>query len=253
MRTVGLVAAAVVVGLAGAGTTAVAVAATDWRPVAETGAPGRLVLDTGPSALALPEPGSGQDALWPIRTRVEVAGPVELDLELRKDGAIVRAPAGLEVAVSSCDEEWTVTDGTPRCRGGSGSLLLTATPADDWSAASPVVRIPDPDGDGSAFVLVRLSLGADDGSLSGLGGRVGLGVTARSVDADPAEPAGRGPADPGSSAVGIGSRVLAYTGGGFAGPVLVAVALVLAGAAIRLRRTDRGGPDHPTDRTDVPS
>lgn len=230
--------AALVAGCAGLGTTAVAVAATDWRPVPETGAPGRLVLRTGPEPLTLPGAADVTETVWQVRTDVETAEdgrpePVTLDLEVRKDGALARAPGGLRVAVSSCDREWTTTTGGPSCPVGAVALV-SATPADDWSASSPVVRIPDADGDGSVYLLVRSSRSepapaVPPGAVA-RDGRLGIGVTARSRDAAPS------PAE--ASAL---PSVLAFTGGGFAGPVLVAVAAVLAGTALRLRRNDREG------------
>lgn len=248
--------AALVAACAGLGTTAVAVAATDWRPVPETGAPGRLVLYTGPEPLALPGAGGVTETVWQVRTDVETAEdgrpePVTLDLEVRKDGALAREPGGLRVAVSSCDREWTAEAGGPVCPTGAVELV-SAGPADDWSVASPVaspiVRIPDADGDGTAYLLVRSTL-ADPGAVVPAGavgpdgrpegrpdgrldGRLGVGVTARS----------HGPAASPSQA-SVLPTVLAWTGGGFAGPVLVGLAAVLAGAALRLRRNDRNDRD----------
>jgi len=230
--------AALVAACAGLGTTAVAVAATDWRPVPETGAPGRLVLYTGPEPLSLPGAADVTETVWQVRTDVETAEdghpePVTLDLEVRKDGALARAPGGLRVAVSSCDREWTTTTGGPSCPVGAVALV-SATPADDWSASSPVVRIPDADGDGTVYLLVRSSRSepapaVPPGAVA-RDGRLGIGVTARSHDAAPS------PAE--ASAL---PAALAFTGGGFTGPVLVAVAAVLAGVALRLRRNDREG------------
>ena len=228
--------AALVAACAGLGTTAVAVAATDWRPVPETGAPGRLVLHTGPEPLSLPGAAGVTETVWQVRTDVETTEdgrpePVTLDLEVRKDGALARVPGGLRVAVSSCDREWTAGAGGPVCPA-SAVELVSAGPADDWSVASPVVRIPDADGDGTAYLLVRSTL-ADPGAVGPAGavgpdGRLGVGVTARS----------HGPAASPSQA-SVLPPVLAWTGGGFAGPVLVGLAAVLAGAALRLRRNDR--------------
>ncbi len=97
--------------------------------------------------------------------------------------------------------------------------------------------MPDPDGDGSAYLLVRLSLG-DAATTVPRTAEVGVGVTARG--GDPVVP-GRPTHGDGSGDGGfddVGPVVLAMTGGGFAGPVLVAVAVaaVLAGVALRLRR-----------------
>lgn len=221
--------AAVAVGCVGAGTTVAAVAATDWRPVPETGTPGRLVLQTGPEPRTLPDTAGATETAWQVRTEVRDAGPVTLDLEVRKDGALTEAPTGLLVTVSSCDRAWRDTSGTPSCPGGAVDLVR-ATPADDWGTSSPVVRVPDPDGDGSAYLLVRSSLvDAADPGLVGLGGRLGLGVTARGDD----------PVATGQDPARTPARALAYTGGAFVGPVLVALAAVLAGIALRCRRSGR--------------
>lgn len=217
-------AAASALAVLGVGASTAAAAATDWRPVPESGAPGHLVLETGPSPLVLPAPGTADPVHWQVRTRVEESGPVVLDVELRKDGRAAREPSGLVVSVASCDEEWRDRpSGEPTC-GTGGTVLLTGTPADDWAARSPVVRIPDGDRDGTVHLLV--TIGAEeptDPALVGTPGRVGVGVTARSVDGDPSgnreEP-----------------RVLAFTGVRLVGPVLLALAAIVAGAALRPRR-----------------
>lgn len=224
---------AVVVGCAGAGTTVAAVAATDWRPVPETGTPGRLVLRTGPEPLILPDAAGATETAWQVRTEVRAAGPVTLDLEVRKDGALAEAPAGLLVTVSSCDRAWRDTSGTPSCPGDAVDLVR-ATPADAWETTSPVVRVPDPDGVGTAFLLVRSSLGdATDPGLAGLTGRLGLGVTAH----------GDGPVATGRPEGPV--PALAYTGGPLVGPALVALAAVLAGLALRCRRGARAAGARP--------
>lgn len=227
--------AAVFVGCAGAGTTVAAVAATDWRPVPETGAPGHLVLHTGPEPRTLPDAAGATETAWQVRTEVRVAGPVTLDLEVRKDGALAEAPSGLLVTVSSCDRAWQDTGGTPSCPGDAVDLVR-ATPAEDWATTSPVVRVPDPDGDGTAYLLVRSSLAdAADPGLAGLTGRLGLGVTARGDD----------PVVTGHAAAAGPAPALAYTGGATVGPALVALAAVLAGLALRCRRSARAAEVRP--------
>lgn len=226
---------AVLVGAVGIGTTAVAVAASDWRPVAETGTPGRLVLHTGPEPIVLPGVGDRGDVTWQIRTRVEESGPVTLDLRLRGRGGLPGGAAGVLVSVATCDEPWRDPSGDPACDGRSAALV-DAMPAADWAATAPAVRVLDPDGDGSAYLLVRLSLG-DTATTVPRSAEVGVGVTARGGDpVVSGRPAHSGGGDDGT---GVGPVVLAMTGGGFAGPVLVAVAAVLAGVALRLRR-ERG-------------
>ncbi len=98
--------AAVLVGAAGVGTTAVAVAATDWRPVAETGTPGRLVLHTGPEPLVLPGAGNDADVTWQVRTSVDAPGPVTLDLQLTGRGGLPGGTDGVLVSVATCDQPW---------------------------------------------------------------------------------------------------------------------------------------------------
>lgn len=230
MRPLALLAVvgAVLVGSAGVGTTAVAVAATDWRPVATTGAPGRLVLDTGPTPLALPDPAHGDDVTWQIRTRVEEPGPVTLDLQVQGRGEHRAGTDGVMVSVATCDEAWRDPDSAPTCDGRDAELV-SATPAADWATASPAVRIPDPDGDGTAYLLVRLSLG-DPATPLAPSAEVGIGVTAQGDGPGPRPGPGPGPGP------GPAPGVLAMTGGGFLGPVLVAVAALLTGVALRLRR-----------------
>ncbi|WP_144710463.1 hypothetical protein [Curtobacterium pusillum] len=219
---------AVVAACAGAGATAAAVAAPDWRPVPETGTPGRLVLHTGPEPLTLPD-AAHDTGTWQVRTDVLPDGPVVLDLEIRKDGALASAPGGLVVAVSFCDRPLRATTGTPAC-GPGATALVRATTTDDRAASSPVVRIPDPDGDGTAYLLVRTTLAdRSDPELPGATGRLGIGVTARSED----------------PATGAPRSVLASTGAAVTGPVLVALAAVLAGVALRTRRRPRAGESAP--------
>jgi hypothetical protein len=232
-RALALVAAvaAVLVGAAGIGTTAVAVASTDWRPVAETGTPGRLVLHTGPEPLVLPGAGDRGDVTWQVRTRVDEPGPVTLDLRLLGRGGLPGGTDGVLVSVETCDQPWRDPSGAPAC-GGQEAALVDAVPASDWAATAPSVRVPDPDGDGEAYLLVRLTLG-DAATTVPRTAELGVGVTARGDD--PAV-SGRPARGDGDEAGGVGPVVLALTGGGFAGPVLVAVAAVLAGVALRLRR-----------------
>lgn len=224
--------AAVLVGATGIGTTAVAVAATDWRPVAETGTPGRLVLHTGPEPLELPGAGNDGDVTWQVRTSVDEPGPVTLDLQLTGRGGLPGGTDGVLVSVATCDQPWGDPSGDATC-GGQDAALVDAVPLVDWATTAPAVRVPDPDGDGSAYLLVRLSLG-DAATAVPRTAEVGVGVTARRgdpvVSGPPAHREGVGSGDD------VGPVVLAMTGGGFAGPVLVAVAAVLAGVALRLRR-----------------
>ncbi|MBF4613008.1 hypothetical protein [Curtobacterium sp. VKM Ac-1376] len=238
---------AVLVGAVGIGTTAVAVAATDWRPAGETGAPGRLVLDTGPTPLTLPHPTRGADVTWQVRTRVTEPGPVTLDLHLNGVRAVALAPTvgsgpgsavvpaavdpahGVLVSVSTCDRSWRDPSDHPVCDGQASRVVAPVRVA-DWSGER-AVRIPDPDGDGTAHLLVRLSL-ADPTLGAPASAAVGLGVTARG-DGPADQRAVESPAAPGADR--IGPTVLAMTGGGFAGPVLVALAALLAGIALRLR------------------
>ncbi|TCU86357.1 hypothetical protein EDF48_10217 [Curtobacterium sp. PhB191] len=228
--------AAVLVGATGIGTTAVAVAATDWRPVAETGTPGRLVLHTGPEPLVLPGAGNDADVTWQVRTSVDEPGPVTLDLQLTGRGGLPGGTDGVLVSVATCEQPWGDPSGAPTC-GGQTAALVDAVPLVDWATTAPSVRVPDPDGDGSAYLLVRLSLG-DAATTVPRTAEVGVGVTARGGDpvvpGRPTHGDGDGSGDGGGD--DVGPVVLAMTGGGFAGPVLVAVAAVLAGVALRFRR-----------------
>ncbi|PZE39032.1 hypothetical protein DEJ21_05125 [Curtobacterium sp. MCSS17_006] len=229
-------AGAVLVGAAGVGATAVAVAATDWRPVAETGTPGRLVLGTGPAPLTLPHPTRGDDVTWQVRTRVTEPAPVTLDLHL--NGARAAAPGapsalvdpaeGVVVTVSTCDRAWADPTGHPDCTG-QGAPVVGPVRVSDWVGVRSV-RIPDPGRDGTVYLLVRLSL-ADPSAAPPPAAAVGLGITARGGTSG--GPVGSDPH--GAPDAGGAPTVLALTGGGFAGPVLVALAAVLSGVALRLR------------------
>jgi hypothetical protein len=81
-----------VIGTAGA-------AAAGWDPVPETGTPGGLVLDSVAYPMQIPDLSPGNSAYWQIHTRVDRGDTVDLDLQLRKDGALVMHPDGLRVAV----------------------------------------------------------------------------------------------------------------------------------------------------------
>ncbi|PZF53287.1 hypothetical protein DEJ23_14790 [Curtobacterium sp. MCSS17_008] len=223
----------------------------EWSAVPETGAPGGLVLDSASYPLRIPDLSPGAPAYWQIHTRVDRDESVALDLELRKDGTLVTHPDGLRVAVTACDHEWQHMATTPTCD--SATPILEAGPTDRLAGLSKPV--PHPDHDGEAFLLVELSVAdttaaAADQSLMGLTATIGIGVTA-TADTPTAAPAASASPDAAASSrsrsaghpptASTTKQVdsLAYTGGAFLAPVLLAGALVLSGVAIRLRRRAR--------------
>jgi hypothetical protein len=226
------------------GTTAAVAAA--WNPVPPT-TPGGLSLDSSMSPVRIPELSPGDPAYWQIRTRVDHEGHFGLSLELRKDGALVTRPDGLGITITACDNEWQHMTSSPTCA--APHPVLAAGPADTMSGQ--VFTIHGERDDGQTYLLVELSLpdtaaARSDPDLMGLSATVGLGITAAdSPTAVTATPTPSAPATtpaavpmPGPTTIQGGSdrAALAFTGSDVLGPALLALALLLAGVASRLRR-----------------
>lgn len=219
-----------------------AAVAAGWQVVPETGEPGGLVLEASPYPLHAPDLRPGRPAFWQVHTRVDRAGPISTEVELRREGALVEHPDGLRVTVTACERPWRGLDAVPVCD--DGQRVLSIGPGESDSLRVPV---SDPDGDGSTWLLVELAVAdttgasVDDG-LMGLEASVGLGVTASAEDPVDGSSStdGRVAGRPGRSTATTSSASLtslASTGAAFAAPLFVAAALVLVGAAVRLRRT----------------
>jgi len=157
--------------------------------------------------------------------RLEDAASATLSLELRKDGALVAHPRGLQMAVAECDVPWTGLDGVPACAGDPVAVSV-ATPAEDYTSSSPTFRLRPLAASDPAYLLVTLSVedsdaARSDASLMGLTGTMGVGLTAVHA-APPTE----------------GGGVLPATGDDLSWGVAVvamAVGLLGVGAALRMR------------------
>lgn len=243
--TVGAVVCAAL-GVVGSGVAA----ATTWYPVPENGTPGGLVLETSTRSLSVPDLQPGHPAYWQVHTVVDRDEPIRTTVQLHRDGALVEHPDGLRLTVSACEEPWQGLDATPICEGGSipGDTVVSADPSTPRSVDAVPVPVVDPDADGETWLLVELAIAdsaraAADDDLMGLSATVGVGVTASADDpasADPnsaGTPAAGGPRAAGRPTTASGVASLAITGAAFAAPLLLAAALVLAGVAVRLRRS----------------
>lgn len=211
--------------LAGAASAALVV-------VPETGTPGRLVLAADPYPAEFRDLSPGDTRAWQVQARLEDAATATLSVELRKDGALVDHPRGLEMTVQSCAVEWTGLPDAPVCSAGAVPVTV-ATPADDYSGSSPTFPLPDLAA--QAPVSLLLTFGVEDTpearadtTLMGLTGDMGVGLTAVAIDGAvpvPPQPPAKIPATGGNLA-GIAS-VLALAG-----------AFLTAGIALRLHRRE---------------
>jgi hypothetical protein len=196
--------------------------------VPPTGDPGRLVLSSEPYPAQFLELSPGDPAYWQVGARLEDAERATLSLELRKDGALVEHPRGLVMTVAVCDDPWTRLDATPACASGARAVTV-ATPADDYTSASPSFELRPLTASAPEFLLVTLAVedsaaAAADESLMGLTGTMGVGLTATAVDDVPVTP---------------GRPSLPATGADFSAlwaAAALAAGLLGAGWALRLAR-----------------
>ena len=238
--------------------------------VPPTGEAGRLVLAADPYPAEFVDISPGEPAYWLVDARLEDATRATLRLELRKDGAVARHPRGIVMTVERCTDPWSdVVQGAPtppRCARGEASIAV-ATPADDYSAASPVFDLEPLTAGAPEHLLVVLAVEdsaaarADD-SLMGLTGTMGVGLTATAIDDVPIAPVVPRPGGLANTGVngGIGGiAAFAALTAGLLGLVLVVTRLrhraVLAGErhgdddpyAVELHDPDRYfGPDERT-------
>ena len=208
--------------------------------VPENGAPGRLVLAADPYPAQFSDLSPGETRAWQVQARLEDASTATLALELRKDGALVEHPRGLEMRVDSCGVEWTGLPDAPVCAGGAQPVTV-ATPADDYSVSSPSFALPDLAADAPVNLLITLGIedspeAMADTTLMGLTGEMGVGLTAVAIDGSvPAQP------QPQPQRPGAGSPTIPATGGdlsALAAVLALAGGFLAAGLALRLHRRE---------------
>jgi hypothetical protein len=218
-RVSAVLAAAASLALLGAGGVFVADAArAAFVDVPPTGAPGRLVLSADPYPAEFFELSPGDPAFWQIQARLEDATSATLALELRKSGPLAEVPRGLVMRVDVCDDPWSGAPDQPVCARGSRSITV-ATPSDEYATTSPSFELRPLTPSAPQYLLVTLSVedsaaAREDASLMGLRGRMGVGLTAMSVDDVPVRPPGRLPStgfDP-MALVGVGALAAGLLG-----------------------------------------
>ena len=195
-----------------------AAAATAFTRLAETGTPGILTLAWGDTPRFIDEVVPGQSYHWQIRADLDGADASAFTLTLRADGALVRHPQGLRIALTRCDSPFGPLSGTPTCAGTAESILAptpvadvaAAEAGDTWLLPPLTVRRPQ-------YILATVSTpaaAAGDPTWYGTDARVGFGftVSGESPTADP-------------------RPELALTGADLVGPVLVGAGLVGLGLA----------------------
>lgn len=198
--------------------------------VPPTGAPGRLVLSSEPYPAEFLDISPGEAAFWQVGARLEDASRASLALELRKEGELVEHPRGLTMSVAVCDVPWSSLDTAPICTSGERAVAV-ATPADDFTASSPVFELRPLTPTSPEYLLVTLSVDDDaaaraDTTLMGLTGRMGVGLTAVAMDR-PADTPGAG-----------GLAVTGADAGMLLAVAAIAAGLLGLGAALRLCRQE---------------
>ncbi|MCC4247395.1 MULTISPECIES: hypothetical protein [Microbacterium] len=198
--------------------------------VPHTGAPGRLVLSSDPYPAEFLDLSPGEPAYWQIRARLEDATKAELALELRKSGALAASPRGLVMRVDVCDSPWSGVPEQPLCASGAREVAA-ASPEDDFASSSPVFELRPLTPSAPQYLLVTLAVdgsaaAASDETLMGLRSRLGVGLTATSIDEVPVRAPDR------LAATGSAPGMLIGAG---------ALAAGLLGVAAALRLGRRGG------------
>lgn len=156
------------------------------------GAPGRLVLSSAPYPVQFLDLSPGGPRYWEVAARLEDASTATLSLELRASGELVSHPRGLTMTVDACTVPWSDATTAPACAAGA-QRIAAATPADDYSAASPVFELAPLTADAPTYLLVTLAVedsaaAQADESLMGLTGDMALGFTAVALDDVPVPP-----------------------------------------------------------------
>jgi len=214
--------------LVGGGLIAGTAARAAFVDVPPTGHPGRLVLSSDPYPAEFLDLSPGDPSYWQVAARLEDAVGATLSVELRKSGALVSRPRGLEMTVDECDVPWSGLGDVPVCDG-TVSPIAVAMPSDDYETSSPTFQLGSRAASAPTFLLVTLAVedsaaARADASLMGLVGTMGVGLTAVAVD----PPAG--PSHGGGSLPATGADMSLWVA-----VVSMAAGLLGLGAALRMR------------------
>lgn len=184
---------------------------------------GALWLDAAPGVLSDDTMAPGDSIYWPISANLHASTSGKLTLQIISSKPLATNPNGLELALASCPDAWTIpSDPTiaPTCDGGPGTTIIAPTPfahissTRHWKLGTlgAVSALP---------MMATLSLPADvPASLQGTAATVKFGFTALgdTLDASPSDPR------------------LGETGVDPTGPLLLGLGLLLAGITLgRLR------------------
>lgn len=212
--------------LVAAGGSLVAVAAVA-APVPETGENGLLTLDADPYPAQDIEIERGERVLWPVTADLDAPTTGELSVRIVSEQPLAESPNGLRFELASCAEPWVlpaVPTGVATCDGGAGvveiadSAFATTDEGRDVPLGPIAPGVP-------RYFLVTLSL-----PLS----------TPGTVADEPAELSfGFLASDPEPVRAAEHAAQLAATGGGFLGPVVVGLGLLVGGVTLaRARRAE---------------
>lgn len=191
---------------------------------------GALSLDATPGALADNSMAPGDTVYWPISANLDASTPGQLTLTILSNDPLATSAGGLEVALASCPDAWTIpSDPTvaPTCDGGAGHTLIPTTPFADISS-STVWNLGQMSAVSSMPMIATISLPEDVPlSLQGTSGNLNFGFTALgdTENASPSDPA---------------KPPLATTGIDPTGPILLGAGLLLAGITLGRLRSRAG-------------
>jgi hypothetical protein len=201
--------------------------------VPETGQPGRLILSSDPYPAEFLDLSPGEPGYWQVAARIEDADSATLALQLQKDGDLIEHPRGLTMTVDACTTEWTGLTSTPACASGA-QRVTAATPAEDYSQTSPSFDLAAIQSGAPRYLLVTLAVedsatAMADGTLMGLTGDMGVGLTATAFDDVPVNP--DAPGTPGGSLPRTG-----FDASALAAAAALAAGLLGLGTALRIYR-----------------
>jgi hypothetical protein len=192
--------------------------------------PGLLSLWTNTYPVHYSGMAPGDEAYLRLDVELDDTDRGDLELDVRKGGALATVPDGLTMSVERCTAQWTnvpsgvTSGGTPFCSSGR-VLLLEADPSADYSAVSPSWALGEIVHGTPVHLLVTLALpdSTPPQNVTGLSADFGIGLFA-SGDGGP------GPVTP---------AVLASTGLDVFSLLLVAVGAMGVGIAVARSRAQK--------------
>lgn len=204
--------------LIGGGALTVARAAAVLQDVAETGAPGRLMLRSDPGDPVWQDLAPGDTVHWVVQARLEGPPASTLALQLRSSGGLVLL-GEMTVSVVSCTDPFHPApdpQDPPSCSGTAAEILAQQPLAQVASSVhSDAYELAPLDTQHPRYLLVTLGIPAHvdpdvvaDGSAS-----VGIGLYA----SGPGPSAGDGSADENLAATGSDVAAIALVASGVAG------------------------------------